>query len=472
MLEGLMRRMANAMMDSMARRIFQDPYTENVFSSVAVAQKLGVRNIVEGCLRAESGRPISRPLGSPVVKSPWDQLLLQPVHLAPRLPTPDGVGIATHTVIGPQAARPLQLEIPILITGMSWGGALSLKAKVALAKGATLAGTATNTGEAPVLPAEREAAGLLIGQFNRGGWLNDDEQLRQVDAIEIQLGQGAQCAAPMSSSSHQFGEEYRAAFKLNKGENAVIHSRLPGVDSPREFIRLVHRLRRRYEVPVGLKLAAGHHLEQELQVALDAGVDFVTVDGAEGGTHGGPLILQDDFGIPTLFGVARAADFLQQQGATGRVSLIATGGLANPGHFLKAMALGANAVYIGSMALISMEQAQVVKALPFETPPQLVLHKGKFTEDLEVEPAAQHLAKFLKSCVDEMALGCYALGYSALTQVSRADLCSQDPHLARALRIDWVGLPPGRQLVPAWETPPEHPRRPERGEPRPHPQVH
>lgn len=448
-----MRRMADAMVDSLMRRMLQDPYTENIFSMVTSTQKLGARNMVEAALRAESGRALHRPIGSPVVKSPWEMLVFQPVHLAPRLPTPDGVGIATQTVIGPRAPRPLRLEIPILIAGMSWGGALSLKAKVALARGATLAGTATNTGEAPLLPEERQAAGLLVGQFNRGGWLNDDEQLRQLDAIEIQLGQGAQAAAPQRTPAHLFGEEFRRAFKLNPGEDAVIHSRLSGVDSPRNFIRLVRQLKSRYPVPVGVKIAASHHLERELEIALAAGVDFITLDGAEGGTHGGPVILQDDLGLTTLFAVARGADFLRRQGARGRVSLIPTGNLTTPGHFLKAMALGADAVYIGSIALVALQQAQMTKAAAWEPPVQTVLYQGKFTEDLEVEPAAEHLAKFLKSCRDEMAQACYALGYSDLTQVSRADLVSLDPYLARALGIQWAALPPDRQLLPAWEEP-------------------
>jgi glutamate synthase domain-containing protein 2 len=101
----------------------------------------------------------------------------------------------------------VNLEIPILISGMSYGGALSLKAKISLARGASMAGTATNSGEAPLIDEERQEAKFFIGQYNRGGWMNTDEQLRQLDAIEIQLGQGAQAAAPMGTKSHQIGEE-------------------------------------------------------------------------------------------------------------------------------------------------------------------------------------------------------------------------------------------------------------------------
>lgn len=141
MLSWLVKRLTNTVVDSIVNRLMQDPYTENLFSFVTIAQKLNPRGIMEATMRAESGKPIHRPLGSPVVRSSWHQLLFNPVHLH-RLPTQDGVNIRTKTTIGPQAKKPLHLEIPILISGMSYGGALGLKAKMGLARGAAMAGTA------------------------------------------------------------------------------------------------------------------------------------------------------------------------------------------------------------------------------------------------------------------------------------------------------------------------------------------
>jgi glutamate synthase domain-containing protein 2 len=442
---GMMRKMMDAMVDSTFRRMMQDPYTENIFAMVTIIQKLSMRAIVEAGMRAETGRPISRPLGSPNVLSEWHKVLLNPVTLY-RLPTQDGVQINVTTVIGPRARRPLQLEIPIMITGMSFGSALSLKAKIALARGASMAGTATNSGEAPLVPEERAEAKLFIGQYNRGGWMNDRESLRQLDAIEIQLGQGAQAAAPMGMSSTQIGEYLRELKKLEPGEDAPIHTRLPGVDSADDFIRLVQSLRDAYGVPVGLKFAASHWLERELDIALRAGVDYVVIDGAEAGTHGGPPTLQDDVGLPTLHALARAARFIERKGRKQDVSIIAAGGLTTPGHFLKAMALGADAVYIGSIALMGMMQAQMAKALPFEPAPQLPLYLGKFKEHLDVEKGAEHLAKFLKSCVEEMKLVCYALGKTDLAQLDRSDLVCVDSDLSRVLGVDYAGFPPEDQV--------------------------
>src|SRR5690606_26584174 len=183
MISWLMHRMTNVVVDAIVNRVLQGPHTESLCSVLTTAQELTTRAIVEAGMRAESGKPLERPLGSPVVLSPWEKLLFNPVHLY-RLPTPDGVQIATEVTIGPRARRPLTLEIPVLISGMSYGGALGLKAKIALARGASLAGTATNSGEAPLIEEERKEAKFFIGQYNRGGWMNTDEQLKRLDAIE------------------------------------------------------------------------------------------------------------------------------------------------------------------------------------------------------------------------------------------------------------------------------------------------
>mgnify|MGYP001161695262 CR=1 FL=1 len=447
LLSRLGRSLMDGMVDSMMQRMLTEPYPENVFAMVPILNKVHVMNVVETGMRAAQGKPLSRPLGSPIVLSDWNKILINPVHLC-RMPTPDDVTIDTSVVIGPRARRPLKLDIPILITGMSYGGALSLQVKLALARGASMAGTATNTGEAPLLPEERQEARWLIGQYNRGGWLNEDDDLAQLDAIEIQLGQGAQAAAPQTTPEWMIGPDYREAYRLRPGQDARIRTRLPGVDSPRDFIRLVERLRKTHGVPVGLKICATHHLERELDIALQAGIDYFVVDGAEGGTHGGPTILQDDVGLPTLHALARTVRYIEEAGMKDDVSIIAAGGLVSPGHFLKALALGADAVYIGTIALLATLHTQMTKALVFEPAPQVALYTGRYGEDFDIEEGARDLANFLRSCVREMELATYSLGKTAFSQLDRSDLCTVDADLAQLCRIDYANFPPDRQ--PAW----------------------
>jgi len=443
-IEKWLRAAIDETVDRALVRMVRDPYVESTAEMMATTRKVGGVNATEIMMRAAQGSPVPRPLGSPLHLSPWEKLFFSPVHLC-RFPTPENVPIDTAVTIGPRARRPLTVAIPILIAGMSFGGALSKKAKIALARAATLVGTATNAGEAGLLEEERAAARLLIGQYNRGGWLNRPELYRRLDAIEIQLGQGAQGSTPQRTSARQIGPDFRQVFGLAEGEDALIHSRLPGINSQEDFVQLVRRLRDETGVPVGLKIAATHHLERELAVALEAGVDFITVDGAEGGTHGGAPTLQDDVGLPTLYAVARARDYLARQMATGDVSLIAAGGLITPGQMLKAMALGADAVYTGTAAIMALIGDQVTEAVPFEPPTSLVVYTGKLTERLDVDRAARSLQRFLNACVTEMEQVAVTLGRTALRDIDRSDLCALDPVLARATGVQLGLVAPDRQ---------------------------
>ena len=451
-IENIVRSVVNEVVDHTLSRLIKDQYTENMAAMIPVGRKVGFPNFMEILMRSSQGTPVPRPLGSHIHFSPWESVLFSPVHLF-RMPTPEQIGIQTSVTIGPLARKPLTLSIPIMIAAMSFGGALSKNAKLALAKAATSVGTATNSGEAGLMKEEREAAHLFIGQYNRGGWMNTPDKYKQLDAIEIQLGQGAQGSASQRTTVKNIGADYREVFGLKEGEPAVIHSRLPGVNTEDDFIQLVKRLRDETGVPVGLKIAATHHLEKELQIALEAGVDFITLDGAEGGTHGGAPTLQDDVGLPTLFAITRAAHFLARKGATGKVSLIATGGLVTPGSMLKAMALGADAVYIGTAAMLALIGEQLVKSAPFEAATSLVVYTGKMTSELDVDVSARNLARYLTSTVTEMEMVAQSLGRTSLSDISKSDLCTMDADVARTTGIQWGWVAPGMQHEALAEVP-------------------
>lgn len=435
LISKIARSFANEVVDKAITRIIKDQYVENIFELVPASKKVGPINLMEIAMRASTGNPIPRPLGSHHSFSPWEKILFNPVHLY-RFPTPENVGIGTSVTIGQRAKKPLTLSIPIMIAAMSFGGALSKSAKIALAKAASMIGTATNTGEAGLLKEEREAASLLIGQYNRGGWMNTPEKYKQLDAIEIQLGQGAQGSTYQRTSAKNIGEDYKEVYGLKDGESTLIHSRMPGVNSKDEFIQLVRKLRDETGVPVGLKIAATHHLEKELEIACEAEVDFVTLDGAEGGTHGGAPTLQDDVGLPTLFAISRASKFFAQKKVFRDINLIATGGLVTPGHMLKAMAMGADAVYIGTAALMAMVSDQMVETMPFEPPTSLIVYTGKMTDQFDIDKGATSLFKYLNATVREMEQVAVTLGKSALTDISKSDICCLDPFIAKATGIE------------------------------------
>ena len=418
--------------DKFLLRLMRDPYVENIWELVSTTMKVTPLQLMEIVLRAEKGKPLGRPFGSVYHFSPWQELMFNPVHLF-RLPTADPKTVTTKVTLGPNAARPLELQIPIIISGMSYGGALSKQARIALAKASTQAGAATNTGEGAYLPEERENAVKYIYQYHRGLWPHGNKKdfYTMADMIEIQLGQGAQASAPQTTLAEKINEEFREIYGLAEGEDMVIASRLPGLESPEDLKNLVSRLKEETGgVPISYKFAATHYLEAEIEIALQAGIDVIVIDGAEAGTHAGQPLLEDDFGLPTMHALVRAADFLVEKGVRDRVSIIASGGFFSPGHFLKAMALGADAVYIGTAAVMAMIHTQMVETAPLEPPTQLALNSGRLKEELDLDLAVESLTNYLKSCVAEMVLGAVAMGKESLSAVDRNDLCALTPEVA------------------------------------------
>ncbi len=441
MLNWLMSKTMDPLADEALGEVLTADYADNPFVMMTVAEKLTVRGIIEAGMRAQSGKELARPLGSPLNLDPWEKVLLNPTQLF-QLPSTDPNMITTQTVIGPQAEKPLMLDVPVLITAMSYGASVSLPFKVAMAMGASSVGTATNTGESAVSEEERKAAKYLIGQYNRGGWLSTPEQLQQVNAIEVQFGQSAWGGGVTQTiMANEIGPEIKRLWNLEDGQDAVIHPRMPGTESAQDIINLIKDLKSEYEVPIGVKIAGSDYIEYELDVIAKAGADYVVLDGFGGGTKGAPPTLEDNLGLPLLYCLPRAIKWLEENKLRDQISVIASGRLKSPGHFLKALALGADAVYVGSAAILAALQTQVLKPLPEKTPFQLVLYNGTLKEELDVEAAANCLANFLKSALAEMRLAAQALGKGAISEINSGDLVSLDRELSEALMIRYAGMP-------------------------------
>ena len=439
LLSWMMMKLMDPSIDEATRKMLTEDYPDNPFLMVTVAEKLSPRAMMEATMRAEAGKELTRPLGSPIVLSPWDKILLNPRQLF-ELPPPDYKNVDMKTVIGPRAKKPLELDIPIMITGMSYGGSLSLPIKVALAKGSALAGTSTNTGESAVTGEERGAAKYLVGQYHRGGQLSGKEQLGQLDAIEIQLGQGAWGGAVNETmKADKIGEHLRKAWHLEKGKDATVYARMPGKNTTQDYITMINEMKAQYDVPVGVKIAGTDYIENELAVIAKTQADYIVVDGSEGGTAVANPTLQDNVGLPTFHTLVRTVDWLTKNNLRDKFSVIIAGGLTTPGHFLKALALGADAVYIGSIALLAALHTQMTKALPQAPPSQMLLYTGKLTDKLNVEAAALHLAKFLDSCKIEMQLAVQAVGKNSIHELNRSDMVTVEKDLSEFAAIRYAG---------------------------------
>jgi glutamate synthase domain-containing protein 2 len=435
------RKVIDKVHDNSVKLILEDLYDENIWELVTSTNRIGLQTVIETNMRATEGKTIARPMGSPKKFPGLNDLMLsiEQLHI---MPTAFDLEVDTHVTIGKKAKKPFTIDFPVIISPMAYGVALSEKTKIALAQGATKAGTATNTGEGPFLPSERKAAKYLIYQYHRGDWDKTQEIIRQCDGVEIQIGQGALAGLGHVMKANKLDKELRDAYKYPKGKDVVAHSRQPEVPDPKYLKKLVEKLKKIGEgVPVGIKMAAGKHLEADLEWVCNAGVDFIAMEGAEAATKSSAPILQDDFGIPLLFAISRTADWLEKNNFKDQVSLIAAGKIRTPGDMLKVCALGADASYIGAIALFALTHTQALKALPFEPPTQVVWYDGQFSKKLNVKDATDALYKFLEACRQEIGDGIKALGKTSLQEVNRSDLMSLNEMISKGTGIPMVYEP-------------------------------
>ncbi|WP_369414656.1 FMN-binding glutamate synthase family protein [Collibacillus ludicampi] len=416
-------------------RFMSDRYAENLWELASALTRMSPQLVLENALRSHKGGVIERPMGSPRKFLHLDGLVFSPAQLAV-LPCPEDIPVETTTVIGPSSENPLVLDIPLLISAMGCGVGVSEQTKIALALGATMAGTATNTGEGGFLPEERKLAKHLIIQYHSGKWTKSPEILKQADMIEIHFGQGASVGAPSLIPPEYLQGRARQIMGLKPEETAVLHSRHEEIQEPSDLKNLVDHLRTLTGgIPIGVKIAASGMIEKDLQVALDAGVDVIAIDGGQAGTKGSLPILEDDFGLPTVYALSRAVRFLEQSGQREKVSLIIGGGLFTPGHFLKALALGADAVYLGTSVLFAMTHTQVTKTIPWEPPTQLVFYSGSHKEKFDPARASLYLSNFLNSCMEEIKIAVRALGKSSIKEVNKSDLVALDDLTAKVTGV-------------------------------------
>src|SRR5215212_978101 len=261
----------------------------------------------------------------------------------------------TRTVLGTRfAARPLELEIPLMVTGMSYG-ALSRNAKAALARGARMAGTSTTTGDGGMLDVERSESRAMVYEVLPSRYGIDVRHLRQADAIELTIGQGAKPGTGGLLLGAKVSEEIAQIRDLPPGVDQRSPCRHPDWLGPDDMILKIEELREAtdWQVPIFVKMGASR-VYDDVKLAAKAGADVVVVDGMEGGTGASPDLLQEHTGIPTLAAVCEARAALEELGLFGVVQLIIAGGIRHGSDAAKAMALGADAIYIGTAALIAL----------------------------------------------------------------------------------------------------------------------
>jgi glutamate synthase domain-containing protein 2 len=262
---------------------------------------------------------------------------------------------SSQTVLGSRfAKRPVQLEIPITIAGMSFG-ALSANVKEALGRAATEMGTSTTTGDGGMTAEERRSSKTLVYQClpSRYGFNPDD--LRKADAIEIVIGQGAKPGGGGMLLGQKVSPRVAAMRALPEGVDQRSACRHPDWTGPDDLAIKIKELREitDWQVPIYVKVGATR-VFHDVKLAVHAGADVVVVDGMQGGTAATQWAFIEHVGIPTLAAVRQAVDALEDMNKKEEVQLVVSGGVRTGADVAKALALGADAVSIGQGVLVAL----------------------------------------------------------------------------------------------------------------------
>ncbi|MGD8642552.1 MAG: FMN-binding glutamate synthase family protein, partial [Gammaproteobacteria bacterium] len=269
-----------------------------------------------------------------------------------------------------------------------------------------------------------------------------EELLKSVQSFHFKGGQGAKTG----TGGHLPGNKNKGKISqvrgIPEGEPAVSPPTFKDLTSVTDFKRFADRVREMTGgIPVGFKLSA-NHIEKDIQFALDASADYIILDGRGGGTGAAPEIFRDHISVPTIPALARARRYLDEQGASGRVTLIITGGLRVPIDFVKALALGADGVAIANSAMQAIGCVAARICNTNNCPSGIATQKEELRQRLNVDQSAAQLKNFFEASVELMAVMARACGHDALNQFNKADLATWNRDMAMLSGVQYSGITP------------------------------
>ena len=367
----------------------------------------------------------------------WDdiQIITAQLHKAPLLDEDD---VGTEVVIGPNAQKPLKLKIPLFVSDMSFG-ALSETAKVALARGAQMAGTGICSGEGGMLPDEQAENSRYFYELASARFGFSWDKLDKVQAFHFKGGQGAKTG----TGGHLPGDKVKGKIaqvrELDEGEAAVSPPRFPEwteVSQIREFADEVRD--RTGGIPIGYKLSA-QHIEKDIDAALEVGVDYIILDGRGGGTGAAPVIFRDNISVPTIPALARARRHLDSLGRKD-VTLVITGGLRKPVDFVKALAMGADAIAVSNAAMQAIGCIAMRACHTNNCPVGIATQKPHLENRLLADSSAAQLRNFFEASVELMQVMARACGHDHVSKFNTDDLTTWKPEMERLTGLNFGGV--------------------------------
>ena len=367
----------------------------------------------------------------------WDDIQILAAQFA-RKPLPEEANVGTELVIGPNAKKPLVLDIPLFVSDMSFG-ALSEEAKIALATGAERAGTGICSGEGGMLPEEQQANSRYFYELASAKFGYSEDLLDRVQAFHFKGGQGAKTGTGGHLPANKVTGKIAEVRQLPEGTAAVSPPTFDDLATPGDFGRFSDRVRERTGgIPIGFKLSA-NHIEADIDFALEAGADYIILDGRGGGTGAAPLIFRDNISVPTIPALARARRHLDQCKRED-VTLIITGGLRTPADFIKALCLGADGVALSNSAMQAIGCVAARICNTNNCPAGIATQDPELRKRMDIETGARRLHNFFAASVELMQVMARACGHDHLGKFDSNDITTWKKHMAELTGIRFAGV--------------------------------
>lgn len=367
----------------------------------------------------------------------WDQIQFLPAQLATR-PLLDEEEVITSVVIGPNAKKPLKLDIPLFVSDMSFG-ALSREAKISLSKGAELAGTGICSGEGGMLSEEQESNSKYFYELASGKFGFSWDKVKKAQAFHFKGGQGAKTGTGGHLPGNKVTKEIADVRGLKEGETAISPAAFPDMKTADDFKAFANQVREKTGgIPIGFKIAASH-IEADIDFALKVGVDYIILDGRGGGTGSAPTILRDNINVPTIPALARARKHLDMVKATG-TTLVITGGLRVAEDFAKALMLGADAIAVANSALQAIGCLGMRACSSNNCPVGIATQKENLRQRIIINQSAKQLSNFFHATNDLIKVVARSCGHDNVSKFDFNDLSTMNYEMHRLTGIPYAGI--------------------------------
>lgn len=380
---------------------------------------------------AITGKSVISPMGTRKPFPNLEAILFRGAQFH-RFPLNEDEPVSTKTVIGKTAQHPLELEIPFYVSHMSFG-ALSKEAKIALAKGASLVGTAMCSGEGGMLKEERENANRYIYELGTARFSHDDRVVQQADAVEIKFGQAAKPGLGGHLPAAKMTPEIAAIRGLGANEDFISPNRQPDVDSPQSLRTMIDHLRQvTAGKPIGVKFTAGR-IEQDLAFILQAEPDFITIDCRGGATGAAPNFVRDHVCLPPVNAIRRARKFLEQHNS--KITFCVAGGFRDSTDVAKALALGADAVALATASLIAIGCQQYRICNTGECPVGITTQDPELRARFSIPDSTQRFVNFYQATREELIALARINGRHDVHQLDLSDIFTISHDIAQSTDI-------------------------------------